>query len=287
MQSAQPQAATPAERSSVLFDIRRLLHQREQQAFVAPADSVNAGQISALKQVRYLDRFTTSHLIHADTDIAQLESLVLNTQLTSEQVQQIRGQLAALGPPAEASPPPPEVVVKQEPGLASYQGTPEPPSLGLAGPPPAPAPAIPAFDPARLAELLSPNRGATPTVIEPTPPPPSVIPPTPSAPTATAPGHGIDLSLLASLQSSLTSGSLSSLFAPAPQQAAPAASIISERSPLLMPDPAEVAAQKEREAREKKEREEMEMKEGDKKMEEYDQALIQMGVGLTNKEVAT
>ncbi|KAM0753001.1 hypothetical protein T439DRAFT_311676 [Meredithblackwellia eburnea MCA 4105] len=73
-----PSVASQSERSAVLADVRRLLSLRHDQAKVHPEDAVNASQIVALQK---------------------LEKLVLETQLTSDQVFQIREQLAALAPP--------------------------------------------------------------------------------------------------------------------------------------------------------------------------------------------
>lgn len=47
-----PHAATSGERSGVLFDVRRLLALRQDQAAASPEDQINQGQIVALKQVR-------------------------------------------------------------------------------------------------------------------------------------------------------------------------------------------------------------------------------------------
>lgn len=67
-----PQPATPAERSSVLFDIRRLLHQREQAALLSPLDSVNQGQVSALKQVRLLSLSLPLHALTGSMNSSSL-----------------------------------------------------------------------------------------------------------------------------------------------------------------------------------------------------------------------
>ncbi|GAA5872978.1 hypothetical protein JCM3774_004890 [Rhodotorula dairenensis] len=73
-----PHTATTTERSGVLYDVRRLLTLRQDALASHPSDQINASQITALKK---------------------LEQLILNTQLTTEQVTQIRNQLAALAPP--------------------------------------------------------------------------------------------------------------------------------------------------------------------------------------------
>ncbi|GAA5833559.1 hypothetical protein JCM3766R1_002574 [Sporobolomyces carnicolor] len=102
-----PHAATSGERSGVLFDVRRLLALRQDQAAASPEDQINQGQIVALKQ---------------------LESLILNTQLTTDQVNQIRTQLAALNPrPVSSSPPP----------IRPTAIAPPPPPPALSPPPPA------------------------------------------------------------------------------------------------------------------------------------------------------
>ncbi|BGP49301.1 mRNA 3' end processing factor [Rhodotorula kratochvilovae] len=150
-----PHTATSTERSGVLYDVRRLLALRTETATSDPADANNQSQIGALKK---------------------LESLILNTQLTTGQVNQIRAQLKALTP-APAPPPPAPAPV----------------------PAPAPLPAAlatPAFTPA--ASLT-----------------PQLAPAAPVAPAAAAPNPlmgGIDLSLLSQLSAS---GALANLFAPA------------------------------------------------------------------------
>lgn len=246
-----PAVATADERSGVLFDIRRLLQKRQEEAVQRPEDEVNQGQINALKQ---------------------LEALVLNTALTSDQVHQIRGQLAALAPPSPppvarsplppshqhaGSPPPPDYLlrttVKTEPMSAQ-------PSIGTPDSLPVPAPAVPAFDPARLAELLSPNRGMTPS--EPTPPPPSL------------PGAGIDLKLLATLQKN---GGLAGLFAPAVQ--AETKPVIAAATTTTAPTVGTTTVL------ELKKEEEEEQGE-DPMVREYEEALLGEAVGLSNKEVA-
>ncbi|BGO97418.1 pre-mRNA cleavage complex 2 protein Pcf11 [Rhodotorula toruloides] len=113
-----PHVATSTERSGVLYDVRRLLSLRQDAATSNPSDQINASQILALKK---------------------LESLILNTQLTTEQVNQIRGQLAALAPPPaqrpSASPVPPASVLSP-----SVQPAPSAAYANLLQPPvPAPA----------------------------------------------------------------------------------------------------------------------------------------------------
>ncbi|KAM0786746.1 hypothetical protein ACM66B_002183 [Microbotryomycetes sp. NB124-2] len=92
--------ATPGERSGVLFDIRRLLQRREEEVAYGAPDDVVKEQIGALHK---------------------LENLVVGTQLTSEQVKQIRMQLAALAPPpapeAAAEPAAPSSVADQISGI--------------------------------------------------------------------------------------------------------------------------------------------------------------------------
>ncbi|GAA6044072.1 hypothetical protein JCM8097_005017 [Rhodosporidiobolus ruineniae] len=146
-----PHAATTSERSGVLYDVRRLLGLRQEQADLNPDDQINKGQIEALKK---------------------LENLILNTQLTTEQVNQIRAQLAALAPP----PGPP---------------TPVPAAA------PAPAPA-----PVEAAKALSPPPPAAPAA-------PAATPAPAPAPAPANPLAGIDLSLLSQLSAT---GALANLF---------------------------------------------------------------------------
>ncbi|GAA5939965.1 Pcf11p [Sporobolomyces koalae] len=156
-----PHAATSGERSGVLYDVRRLLAQRQDQAAGNPEDQINQGQIIALKK---------------------LESLILNTQLTTEQVNQIRSQLAALNPrPAagtSASPPPlrPTAIV--------------PPPIA----PPAPAPE----SATSLAQStpIDPSRAMSPAAAVKSESSPSVV-------------DGVDLSLLSRLSAT---GALANLF---------------------------------------------------------------------------
>ncbi|GAA5930066.1 hypothetical protein JCM1841_000667 [Sporobolomyces salmonicolor] len=114
-----PHAATTGERSGVLYDVRRLLATRQEQANANPDDQINQGQILALKK---------------------LESLILNTQLTTEQVNQIRAQLAALAPRAATSASPPPV---HPAALAASPTSAPAPAAVLSSAPPA-APAAPA-----------------------------------------------------------------------------------------------------------------------------------------------
>ncbi|BGP25604.1 pre-mRNA cleavage complex 2 protein Pcf11 [Rhodotorula toruloides] len=93
-----PHVATSTERSGVLYDVRRLLSLRQDAATSNPSDQINASQILALKK---------------------LESLILNTQLTTEQVNQIRGQLAALAPPPVAQRPSASPVPPPAPSILS------------------------------------------------------------------------------------------------------------------------------------------------------------------------
>ncbi|GAA6024918.1 hypothetical protein JCM10207_004268, partial [Rhodosporidiobolus poonsookiae] len=150
-------AATAAERSGVLYDVRRLLALRQEQLEANPGDAINQTQIGALRK---------------------LESLILNTQLTPDQVAQIRTQLAALTPPA---------------------------------PPPAAPPAAVALPPAAAA-ALSPPPEVKPTIFSPTPTPQPAPAIPPAAPAAAAPANplaGIDLSLLSQLSAT---GALAGLF---------------------------------------------------------------------------
>ncbi|GJN90071.1 hypothetical protein Rhopal_003069-T1 [Rhodotorula paludigena] len=154
-----PHTATSTERSGVLYDVRRLLTLRQEQAAANPADANNQSQIVALKK---------------------LESLILNTQLTTEQVNQIRAQLAALAPP-----PPPAPVVQQSP------------------PPPPPAAAATLSPPQPQQQSLAAALASLTPTLQP-----------PAAAAAPAQGlvGGIDLGLLSQLSAS---GALNNLFAPA------------------------------------------------------------------------
>ncbi|GAA5832500.1 hypothetical protein JCM11251_001348 [Rhodosporidiobolus azoricus] len=166
---AAPAAATTSERSGVLYDVRRLLTLRQEHAAKVPGDQINEGQIVALKK---------------------LESLILNTQLTPTQVNQIRGQLASLAPPAPPPAPAPAPVI-----------APAPPVPIAAALSPTPQPALP---PA-VASVLSPQTAA------------AAAPSTAAAPTAN-PLAGIDLSLLSQLSAN---GALANLFNPSSAAATP------------------------------------------------------------------
>lgn len=170
----------------------------------------------------------------------QLENLVLNTPLTSEQVQQIRGQLATLAPPSgqderARSTTPLESVrggsggvhIKVEPHTMYSHPTSIP---GLSGADPAGEvtstgdASSSSSHPSLLSgqnleravrSLLSPGPPDAPA---PTPPPPAASALNSQAPPSaggSGPVGGIDLSLLASLQAS---GGLSNLLAQAQQQ---------------------------------------------------------------------
>jgi len=71
----QPAVATPAEKASILFDVRRILSEREQTAAVYPGDENNLAQIATLQQ---------------------LDRLIVSQQLTISQVDDIRKQLQPL-----------------------------------------------------------------------------------------------------------------------------------------------------------------------------------------------
>ncbi|OAV91650.1 hypothetical protein PTTG_06502, partial [Puccinia triticina 1-1 BBBD Race 1] len=71
----QPAIATPAEKASILFDVRRILSEREQVAAAYPGDQTNLAQIATLQQ---------------------LEQLIATQQLTISQVDDIRKQLQPL-----------------------------------------------------------------------------------------------------------------------------------------------------------------------------------------------
>ncbi|GAA5922991.1 hypothetical protein JCM3775_006213 [Rhodotorula graminis] len=168
--------ATSTERSGVLYDVRRLLALRTEAppASDPTAEANNQSQIVALKK---------------------LESLILNTQLTTEQVNQIRAQLKALTPapapipsPSPAPPAPVAAVAVAEPAAASLT-----PQLL--------APTAPSF-----AHGHSPSPAPAPAA-ESTPAPSSLV-------------GGIDLGLLSQLSAS---GALANLFAPAASPGPPSA----------------------------------------------------------------
>lgn len=71
----QPAVATPAEKASILFDVRRILSEREQTAAAYPGDENNLAQIATLQQ---------------------LDRLIVSQQLTISQVDDIRKQLQPL-----------------------------------------------------------------------------------------------------------------------------------------------------------------------------------------------
>ncbi|KAH9458685.1 hypothetical protein Pst134EB_010983 [Puccinia striiformis f. sp. tritici] len=79
----QPAVATPAEKASILYDVRRILSEREQVAATYPGDQTNLAQMTTLQQ---------------------LEQLIASQQLTINQVDDIRRQLqplkASILPPA-------------------------------------------------------------------------------------------------------------------------------------------------------------------------------------------
>ncbi|GAA5835826.1 hypothetical protein JCM5353_003362 [Sporobolomyces roseus] len=154
-----PHAATSGERSGVLYDVRRLLVTRQEQANANPEDQINQGQVVALKK---------------------LESLILNTQLTTDQVNQIRSQLAALNP-----------------RNTSTSASPPPVRPTAVAPPPPPPPAV-----------LSPAMASTPSLANVAA---ALSPvPTPQPQPLSAIG-GVDLSLLSQLSAT---GALAGLFAP-------------------------------------------------------------------------
>lgn len=224
-----PHTATTTERSGVLYDVRRLLTLRQDVLTTNPADQINASQIVALKK---------------------LEQLILNTQLTTEQVTQIRNQLAALAPPAtaaaaaagtpppgarasaSASPAPPRPVAPPAPPplappgaavtnalspLMQQQqqpygaGSPGPASQYYGSPPMMAAGLAPPTAPAAMR-----SRTATPT-LKPAPAP-AMSPAPPGAAQAGGLVNGIDLGLLSQLSAS---GALANLFGSGQGQATP------------------------------------------------------------------
>lgn len=79
----QPAIATPAEKASILYDVRRILAEREQVAAAYPGDHANLAQMATLQQ---------------------LDQLIASQQLTISQVDDIRKQLQPLK--ASILPPP-------------------------------------------------------------------------------------------------------------------------------------------------------------------------------------
>lgn len=202
-----PAPATQGERSGVLFDVRRLLQLRHDQALANPEDAVNSSQIVALQKVRggrtrRAPRQGTGRLNLSHRSDMQLESLVLGTQLTSDQVYQIRGQLAILAPRE----PEPEVL----------------PSLTAA------VSSVPYDDSATGAPASS---SAAHALDNPTP----YLPPTPPTPSLPLASHqGIDLNLLAQLQGPGKLAELLAMTAPPVAPVAPS-SIFQQQPPAQTP----------------------------------------------------
>ncbi|GAA5914453.1 hypothetical protein JCM6882_003022 [Rhodosporidiobolus microsporus] len=228
---AVPAAATTSERSGVLYDVRRLLTLRQEHAAKVPGDQINEGQIVALKK---------------------LESLILNTQLTTNQVNQIRGQLAALAPPA----PPPAPTPIPEPAPAPALAPPPAAAAATTTFSPTPQPALP---PA-VAPILSPRAAAAAA------PPPSAAAPNPLA--------GIDLSLLSQLSAT---GALANLFGNAPSATPPPVDVkpeikVEDVKPEVKVEPAAAAVKQEDKA--------------DDAAGLWEGEVMRMGVGMANADVA-
>ncbi|KAA1074790.1 hypothetical protein PGT21_020626 [Puccinia graminis f. sp. tritici] len=98
-----PAIASPAEKASILFDLRRILADRRDIATHAPTDQANLAQIDTLQQ---------------------LEQLVATQQLTMSQVEEIRKQLQPL---KLAAPPPPPI--EQHPAFSTSHHLSQPPNI--------------------------------------------------------------------------------------------------------------------------------------------------------------
>ncbi|GAA5992830.1 hypothetical protein JCM10908_001359 [Rhodotorula pacifica] len=266
-----PHTATTTERSGVLYDVRRLLTLRQDVLSTNPADQINASQITALRK---------------------LENLILNTQLTTEQVTQIRNQLAALAPPPppaggrpSASPVPPAapgqnlasalsplVQQQQQASPQSYGGqhlSPPPPAAAqqqqqrrFSPAPPPPPPPVPAG-----------AFGASPAPVAAA----QVLPPA-------APGgvvNGIDLGLLSQLSAS---GALANLFgggAPASGGSPALSSVKVEAKPEIKEEEGGAGGAG------SKRREKVPLVEKDEMAMVWEQEVVRMGVTLNSGELAT
>ncbi|SCV70243.1 BQ2448_1637 [Microbotryum intermedium] len=195
MQQITPTASN-GERSGLLFDLRRLLQLRLGQAAQMPLDEVNQSQIDALKK---------------------LQHLVLNTQLTTDQVDRIRSQLAALAPKESSVEPRP---VKRGSSSQPPGSLLAPPSLAqlnqlarslspptMESPPPPSSHGYQSMSMPPMAMATgSPSRDPTPSAGV----PPGLAAPPMAGSLSTTPIGGIDFSLLNSLKAN---GGLDSLLA--------------------------------------------------------------------------
>ena len=234
-----PHTATSTERSGVLYDVRRLLALRTEAppASDPTAEANNQSQIVALKK---------------------LESLILNTQLTTEQVNQIRAQLKALTPaPAPVpspSPAPPAPVAAAEPAAASL--TPQ---------------------------LLAPT---APSHTHGPSPSPSFAPAADSTSAPPAPSSlvgGIDLGLLSQLSAS---GALANLFAPG---ASPAPSSAASGAVKLEDAPGQAHAHAHGQVKAEENKPQVKELGGadkDEMARGWEDEILRLNVGLTNAEVA-
>ncbi|KAG0146671.1 hypothetical protein CROQUDRAFT_77413 [Cronartium quercuum f. sp. fusiforme G11] len=124
----QPAVATPAEKANILYDLRRILAERERIAFSYPNDQANLAQMATLQQ---------------------LEQLVANQQLTINQVEEIRQQLQPLKPTT-----PPTLHASVTPVEHAHHHMAQPPALEFQ------SPMVDLTDPnslANLAKLLESN----------------------------------------------------------------------------------------------------------------------------------
>lgn len=231
-----PHTATTTERSGVLYDVRRLLTLRQETA----APSGNTSSSSSAAAAVAADQINASQIVA----LKKLEHLILNTQLTTEQVTQIRNQLQALAPPPpptpagrgpSASPLPLAAAtvptstttatilspLVQQQQQQAYPPPPPPPSMPHSyvgqqhlSPPPPLGPQQQQYS--YQQQQSQPPRQFSPHPAAPTPPPPP--PPPAAASPALAPAssnptpgvvNGIDLGLLSQLSAS---GALANLF---------------------------------------------------------------------------
>ncbi|GAA5901934.1 hypothetical protein JCM8208_006643 [Rhodotorula glutinis] len=239
--------ATSTERSGVLYDVRRLLALRTEAppASDPTAEANNQSQIVALKK---------------------LESLILNTQLTTEQVNQIRAQLKALTPapapvPSPSPAPPAPVAAVVEPAAAAASLTPQ---------------------------LLAPTapshaHGPAPSHAHGPSPSPAPVPAADSTPAPPAPSSlvgGIDLGLLSQLSAS---GALANLFAPSASPGPSAPPAVKLEDALAQAQGHGVGQVK---AEEEKPQPLGQGPDKDEMARGWEDEILRLNVGLTNAEVA-
>ncbi|CAD6578307.1 MAG: Arginase, catabolizes arginine to ornithine and urea [Cyphobasidiales sp. Tagirdzhanova-0007] len=174
-QPPQPGLANTSERAAVLYDLRKLLGIRREQAAANPADKSNFDQIATIQQ---------------------LENLVLHTSLGSTQILQIREQLARLTPSQQSRIETPPLITKIEAAEDNYAMRGKKRQRLISPPPPArssppPASSLPNASLSSLTSLLKPNilRAASAQAMRAsaTPPPPPQLHPPIVAPIPTTP----------------------------------------------------------------------------------------------------